>query len=226
MNRFAYIAGRNLRCRASSTTYNRPAHGVNNERLGSYSTKASELINHLPKLWISKMKNAFAWQDIDGDGYVTEKDMEVWEREMTKLFPDMSQERKEALAANKNGIWNHLLGAKGKGPDYKVTEDMYIEKFFHLTTMEGSEDMFKQEWGNIFTVMDINKDGVISKSELQLFFRSWNNPIGAIVAFTAIDENMDGVISREEFTKAGTEYYFNFTDETKPSNYMLGPLKF
>ena len=59
-----------------------------------------------------------------------------------------------------------------------------------------------------------------------VYFQSWKDPVGAIVAFTAIDQDMDGVISRDEFTKAGTEFYFNFTDESKPSKYLYGPLRY
>ena len=231
MNRFAYIAGRNLRYRAAGT-HNRlgalysAAHL--STQLGRYSTKASELKSVLPKLWVSKMKTVFAWLDVDGDGYIRERDFEVWEKEMTKLFPDMREEQREVLVSNRNAIWNDLMGGKGKGPENKFTEDMYMERLFYFTTQEGSEDKLKKEWGKSFMVMDINKDGVISKSEHRLFFHSCGkpDPIGAIVAFTAIDENMDGLITRDEFVKAGTEFFINFTDETKPSNYMFGPLKF
>ena len=75
-------------------------------------------------------------------------------------------------------------------------------------------------------LLDINNDGVISKSEHQLFFQSWKDPVGATTAFTAIDEDKDGAITRDEFTKAGTEFFFNFTDETKPSKHMFGPLRY
>ena len=170
------------------------------------------------------MKTSFSWLDIDDDGFLTENDFVTYEKEMNKLLPDASKEQKDILAANRKGVWNDIFGAKEKGPDYKITEDMYIEWLFYFTTQEGSEYMLRREWENCFGALDINKDGVISKSEHQIFFQSWNNPIGA--AFTAIDENMDGVISRDEFTKAGTEFLFNFTDETKPSKYMFGPLRY
>ena len=199
-------------------------------KVGRYSTEtvasASELKKALPKLWISKMKTAFACLDVDGDGYFTEKDITRLEEEMRKYFPDMSEEQRDILAANKRATWNDLFGGRGKGADYKITEDMYIERLFHVTTQEGAEEMVRLEWGNLFKVMDLNKDGMISKSEYAMFINSWKDPIGAIVGFTAIDANNDGVISREEFAKAGTEFFFNFTDESKPSKYMYGPLKF
>ena len=235
MNRFACIVKRCNRVlgtlTADSSHIGRIAPSIcpavsSITKVGRYSTTASELKDALPKFWISKMKTAFAWLDVDGDGYLTENDFAIWEEEMTKLCPDMSEEQRDILASNKRAVWNDLFGGRGKGADYKITEDMYIERLYYVTTLEGSEEMLRKEWERNFSVMDINKDGVISKTEHGLFFRSWKDPIGGIVAFTAIDENMDGVISREEYTKAGTEFLFNFTDESKRSKYMFGPLKF
>ena len=145
--------------------------------------------------------------------------------EINKLLP-LTKEQKDRLAANRKATWDIVYGGKGKGPDYKITEDMYIERCFHFTTQEGSEYMVRREWENLFGTLDFNNDGLISKSEHQVFFQSWKDPIGAIVAFTAVDQDMDGVISRDEFTKAGTEFFFNFTDESKPSKYMFGTLRY
>ena len=86
--------------------------------------------------------------------------------------------------------------------------------------------MIRREWGKNFTMMDVNKDGVISKLEHRRLFDAWkNDPIGTIVAFRAIDEDMDGMITRDEFIKAATEFFLNFTDKAKCSKYFFGPLK-
>ena len=190
------------------------------------TTSASELKKTLPKFWISKMKTAFACLDVDGDGNFTENDITHLEEEMRKYFPDMSEEHRDILAGNIRSTWNDIFGGRGKGADYKITEDMFIERMFYMATQEGCEEMFRLEWQKLFKVMDLNKDGLISKSEYGMFINSWKDPIGAMVGFTAIDENKDGVISREQFAKAGTEFFFNFTDESKPSKYMYGLLKF
>ena len=234
MNRFACIVRRNLsRSRAGRTLTNDKPRGVIYcpadrliARAGRYSTKASELKSALPKLWISKIKTAFALLDVNDDGYITEQDLIIWEEEMTKLFPNLSEEQKGILSSNRSGVWNDLFGGKEKGLEFKVTEDICIERFFFITTLEGGEDIIRKQWEKTFKVMDGNKDGVISKSEHRLFFESWKDPLAAIVAFTAIDQNMDGLITCNEFAEAGTEFIFNFTDETKSSNFMFGPLKF
>ena len=191
-----------------------------------YSTKARDLMKVLPELWIVKMKTAFDWLDVDGDGYLSEKDFAKWVKEMTRLFPDLSEEQKKILISMQSSLWDDMLGGKGKGSDYKITESMYIEKYFHIANEEGAENMIKKEWEKNFMVMDINGDGVISKTEHRRFFDAWKNfdPNCAIVSFTAIDENMDGEITCDEYVKAGTEFFFNFTDDTKPSKYFFGLL--
>ena len=191
-----------------------------------YSTKARDLIKVLPELWVVKMKTAFDWHDVDGDGSLTVKDFTNWVKEMTRLFPDLSEEQKKILISKQSSVWDDMLGGKGRGPDYRITESMYIERFYHIVNEEGAENIMKREWEKNFMVMDINSDGVISKTEHRRFFDAWKNfdPNGAIVSFTAIDQNMDGEITCDEYVKAGTEFFFNFTDETKPSKYFFGPL--
>ena len=69
-------------------------------------------------------------------------------------------------------------------------------------------------------------DGMISKAEHRCFFeaRKQIDPNGAIVAFSAIDQDMDGMISCDEYVEAAMEFFFNFSDETKPSKHFFGPL--
>ena len=190
------------------------------------STKASNLKKAIPKFWIMKMKTAFAYHDVDGDGYITEEDFIQWAKHMEKLFPSMSEEKRKILEEKQTRVWGDLLGGKGKGSDYKVTENLYIEKFFSVVNKEGAEDKMRKEWGDVFEVMDLNQDGVISKKEHRCFFEARKNvdPNGAIVAFSAMDTNMDGSITCDEYINAGVEFYFNFADETKPSKHFFGPL--
>lgn len=173
-----------------------------------------------------KMKTAFAYHDVNGDGYITEGDFVLWAKQMEKLFPNMSKEQKKTLEVKQKRVWGDLLDGKGKGPDYKVTESMYIEKFFNIVNKEGAEDKMRKEWRDVFEVMDLNQNGVISKKEHRLFFEARENidPNGATVAFSAIDQDSDGRITCDEYVNAGLEFYFNFADETKPSKHFFGPL--
>ena len=234
MNRFVFtFAGRNLpkavylRSIAVQNLYSPLSPSVCLlESRKAYSTKVSVLKKIVPEFWIMKMKTAFVWHDVNDKGYIIEQDFASFIEEMIKLFPDMTEEQKELLEAKHGRVWGDFLEGKGKGPDYKVTESMYIEKCFDIVNKEGAEDMVRKEWHNSFTYQDTNQDGVISKAEHRRFFEAMKHidPNGAIVAFSAIDKDMDGVISRDEYVEAAVEYFFNFSDETKPSKYFFGPL--
>ena len=228
MSRFVYTTVRNFP-RANRILANSRKPVPFPSLLGNrkYSVEASKLRNELPEFWILKMKSAFNWLDADGDGYLTEKDFISWTTEMANLFPDMTEEQKKLMVSNISDVWNNTFRGKEKGPDFKMTEDMYIETQFWLVGQEGAENMLRQKWSNTFTVMDVNQDGVISKAEHQRFFDAWNkvkDPVHATVAFAAIDEDMDGVITRDEYVNAAVEHQFNFTDETKRSKHFFGPL--
>ena len=238
MNRLLFSVGRSLPkylCRIpSGSSHPHPINAFvgleireySNSTKAKASAKANTLKKVIPEFWILKMKTAYVWLDVNGDGYITAEDFSIWIKEMARLFPDMNEEQKKILEAKHARVWGDLLDGEGKGPDYKVTENMFIEKFFHVMSKEGAEAMMRQEWNNNFTVMDVNQDGVISKEEHRCFFeaRKQVDPNGAIVAFSAIDKDRDGVITREEYVEAAMEYFFNFSDETKPSKHFFGPL--
>ena len=190
------------------------------------STKANNLKEIIPDFWIRKMKTAFAYHDVDGSGYITEKDFVNWAKQMEKRFPNMNKEKKKMLEEKQSRVWGGLLDGRGKGPDYKVTESMYIEKFFNVVNKEDAENKMRKEWRDVFEIMDVDQDGVISKHEHRRFFEARENvdPNGAIVAFSAMDKDMDGSITCEEYVNTGVEFYFNFADETKPSKHFFGPL--
>ena len=231
MNRFIFsvAAGRNLpKTTGIAASFNQrtvcpPAFLDTRKR---YSTKMRVLTKVVPEFWIMKMKTAFAWNDVNGDGYIKEEDFASWIRNMSELFPDMNEEQKKILEDKHEQVWGYLLDGKGKGPDYKVTESMYIEAIFNKISKEGAEAFMKKEWQKNFAVMDVNQDGVISKTEHRRFFeaRKHIDPNGAIVAFSAIDTDMDGAIGRDEYVEAAMEFFCNFSDETKPSKHFFGPL--
>ena len=91
MDRFVLtLAGRNLpkvylgRI-ATQNSFGPPACNSMLESRKGYSTKASVLKKVVPEFWIMKMKTGFAWNDVNGDGYITEEDFASWIKEMTKL---------------------------------------------------------------------------------------------------------------------------------------------
>ena len=192
----------------------------------STKAKANTLKKVIPEFWILKMKTAFAWHDVNGDGYITAEDFSNYIKETARSLPGMNEEQKKILESKHARVWGDFLDGEGKGPDYKVTENMFIEKIFHVMSKKGAEAMVRKAWNDNFTYMDVNQDGVISREEHRRLFeaRKHVDPNGAIVAFSAIDKDRDGVITREEYVEAAMEYFFNFSDETKPSKHFFGPL--
>ena len=71
-----------------------------------YSTQESNLNRILPELWIMKMKTAFMYHDLDGDGYLTEKDMAIWTQQLAIMFPG---EEKEVMEERQRLIWQKII---------------------------------------------------------------------------------------------------------------------
>ena len=87
MYRFGLTLGRQLpKATMVAAGPHRPA--IKAER---FSTKANDLNKLIPEFWVRKMKTAFRYHDLSGDGYVTEKDIAAWANELGKLFPDWSE---------------------------------------------------------------------------------------------------------------------------------------
>ena len=194
----------------------------------SFSTKANDLSKVIPEFWIRKMKTAFRYHDLNGDGKVTEKDIAAWANEYGKLFPDWSEEQKKDWEANQHHVWNVIAGGRGKteGSGYVVTESMFIENMFLMVSAEGAEARKRETFCGMFDLMDLDRDGKVSKKEHRRFYEATKNvnPNGAVVSFSAMDKNNNGMVTRDEYVEAAVEFFHNFADETKPSKHFFGPL--
>ena len=198
----------------------------------SFSTKANDLSKVIPEFWIRKMKTAFRYRDINGDGKLTEKDVAAWANELGKLFPEWSEEQKKDWEAKQNHMWNEIAGGRGKteGSGYVVTENMFIENIFLMVSAEGAEARYREAFGEVFELMDLDRDGKVSKKEHRRLREAAKNVDpnfdlnAAIVSFSAIDRDNDGIITRDEYVEAAMEFFYNFADETKPSKHFFGPL--
>ena len=193
-----------------------------------FSTKANDLKNLVPDFWIRKMKTAFRYHDLNGDGYVTEKDITLWANELGKLFPKWSEAQKKDWEAKQHQVWNDIAAGRGKtgGSGYVVTESMFIENMFNMASAEGAEARNRETFTGVFELMDLDRDGKVSKKEHRLLYEATKNvnPNGAVVSFSAMDKDNDGIITRDEYVDAALEFFHNFADETRPSKHFFGPL--
>ena len=90
---------------------------------------------------------------------------------------------------------------------YGITENMFIESMFLIVTADNAEASTREEIRGLFDLMDLDKDGKISKTEHRRWFEAMKSidPNASIVAFSAIDKDHDGVITREEYSEAHME---------------------
>ena len=170
------------------------------------------------------MKTAFMYHDLDGDGYLTEKDIAIWTQELAKMCPG---EEKEVTEARQSRVRHNIMACgKTEKSGYGITENMFIESMFLIVIADNAEASTREEIRGLFDLMDLDKDGKISKTEHRRWFEAMKSvdPNASIVAFSAIDKDHDGVITREEYSEAHMEFFFNFADETKPSKFFYGPL--
>ena len=108
MNRFLFTSvGRNLPkslCRISAgSSCPHPIYAFAGlEVRVKYSdftkAKANTLRKIIPEFWILKMKTAFAWHDVNGNGYITAEDFSSYIKEMVRLFPNMNEENSGSQA--------------------------------------------------------------------------------------------------------------------------------
>lgn len=74
----------------------------------------------------------------------------------------------------------------------------------------------------IFSILDANHNGQISKSEYQQFCVAVGlNEKDAKTAFIHLDRNADGYISRDEYIQASQDFYVS-EDVNAPGNLLYG----
>ena len=174
------------------------------------------------------MKTAFRYHDLDGNGYVSQKDINLWASELGKRFPEWGETQKKDWETKQHQIWSDIAAGQGTsdGNGYMVTENMFIENMFVMVSGEGAEAHNRETFRGVFQLMDLDDDGKVSKTEHRRLYEATKNvsPHGAIVSFSAMDRDNDGMITCDEYVDCALEFFHNFADDTKPSKHFFGPL--
>jgi Ca2+-binding EF-hand superfamily protein len=172
--------------------------------------------------WLSKMRTYFQRIDFDKDGEITRKDFES----MAQRFIDsgkLNKEHHEDLMKTLCSVWDTYLSAVGGGNSIK--QDAFIEAMKKLVHDPKLKETLQGPLPLFFHAVDSNYDGLISKDEFVKFFEILGlDPALAPASFEAIDDNHDGNISLDEFKMAGTDFFMEEKDESKPSKLLWGPL--
>ena len=182
---------------------------------------AAEIKKTVPELWVRKIKTFFAFYDVNGDGVLTDEDNRMFEG-MVVANARANNAREEDIKRFKSRLETLWVGNFAGGQEqYQWTENNFIEVMYESVNRTGSEAHFRDVANDLFDLSDLNQDGTITKETYRAM--RGGDP-WTIVAFSAMDVNKDGHITREEFVQAYMDFFFNFTDDTNPSKYLMGPL--
>ncbi|XP_013398984.1 sarcoplasmic calcium-binding protein [Lingula anatina] len=166
--------------------------------------------------WKRKMRTVFRALDVNGDGCITQGDMEEMNRR-TAEYMNLDDDKTKTMLNQRRTYWGD------KGPD-KIFEDEFVES--HLLKM--NEIKFREFWfdtlSSRFQMMDLNGDGLISTDEHAAMFYSYKIPTEhSKKVFDMLDIDNDGFISVEEFAHASSEFWFTENPDNK-FNEFFGPL--
>ncbi|MEW9528530.1 EF-hand domain-containing protein [Microbispora sp. NPDC049125] len=165
-----------------------------------------------------KVIGVFRAMDVDGDGRLTEADFQALAHRWTAVAGSVDPER---LTSIMTGWWPVLRAVSGPDGDNAVTLDEV------LLVVEGLGEAVDAVSGTadaMFEAIDLNGDGLISRSEYGALIETWNGTPAAIdEVFPRLDLDGDGHLTRDEFRTHWTEFWAG-DDPDAPGTYVFGAL--
>ncbi|MFF8196565.1 EF-hand domain-containing protein [Streptomyces bobili] len=167
----------------------------------------------------------FRGADVDGDGFITQKDV----RAMSERYiaargtaPDAVTARQ--LTEQMDGFWTHVIAPMDQDGDGKVDLREMTEGFRRVLTDPALYPQQIEPVSNcFFDLVDLNADGKIDQVEFQQMFDSVAGVSGEDCAtvFAALDRDGSGALDRAEFHQALTEFFYG-NDPDAPANHLFG----
>ncbi|XP_013414254.1 sarcoplasmic calcium-binding protein [Lingula anatina] len=177
------------------------------------------------EIWLKKMRTLFERCDADGNKYLSKEDfiqMAQRDAEYNSLKED-DPKAKEVREARLSAWKNAVLRGQGNPDTDRVTKEDFVQNVLCAANSPWREQ-YPAITKAIFNALDVNDDGIISKSEHAGFYYAYRIPLDLSPgAFDAIDTNKDGEISLEEFTRAFIDFFLG-EDPNSPHNTFYGPL--
>jgi len=172
-----------------------------------------------------KFSYVFNWFDQNGDGFVTQEDIEKMSHLFSLLAEENDQKNKDAMNQGFMNWWNLLLDAREDKMSEKIAKQEFI-RIMHAVVIAPNN--FEKAVGNIVDgllgALDRDGSGTLSQDEYVGMYKALGIPPStSSEAFKRLDRNGDGQISREEFNQALSEYYLS-ADPNAPGNWLLGPV--
>ena len=175
-------------------------------KLTSYSRTLSTFTDS--PVWVGKMKTGFSSLDLNKDGFADDRDVAQIAKSIAKYKtedPAFEQECYEQLKKST------CYGIVAKG----VTADEYVEGMKKFVSLPDAKERIKQTADMIFSVIDVNQDGVITFEELSNYGKTValmdDDMVDLIDVYEASDLNKDGVVDPDEFRIMYEKMYL--TDE-------------
>ncbi|MEV4943258.1 EF-hand domain-containing protein [Streptomyces zaomyceticus] len=167
----------------------------------------------------------FRGADIDGDGFITQRDV----RMMSERYIDARGAAPDSAAARMltdgmDGFWTNVIAPMDQDGDGKVDLREMTEGFRRVLTdpalypqqIEPVTDCF-------FALVDLDGDGRIDRAEFQQMFDAVAGVPGedCDAVFAALDQDGSGALDRAEFHRAVTEFFYG-NDPDAPANHLFG----
>ncbi|MBE1573715.1 EF-hand domain-containing protein [Amycolatopsis roodepoortensis] len=165
-----------------------------------------------------KISGVFAAMDVDGDGFLQERDFQA-------LADRWARRRGQGDERRLTGImlswWTTLLAASDLDRDDKVTLD---EVLLVVDKLPDTPEAVTATADAMFEAIDENGDGLISAAEYRRLIEVWNGrPTDTDATFPLLDADGDGMLSRDEFAALWLEFWAG-DDAQAPGTLVFGPL--
>ncbi|AXE83687.1 MULTISPECIES: EF-hand domain-containing protein [unclassified Streptomyces] len=159
-----------------------------------------------------RLRRRFDMWDKNGDGTIERSD---WADEAQRILASFgeseSSPKGRALTDAYLGMWDHLAGQAGIGPDGTLSFGEFAAvaaKQVLERGQDGFDEVLRPTIGAIANLCDTDGDGQVSPQE----FQRWMHAIGsdeatAQTAFELIDSDGDGQLSVEELIAAVHRYH-------------------
>jgi Ca2+-binding EF-hand superfamily protein len=172
-----------------------------------------------------KFEYVFTWFDQNGDGWITQDDMEKISKLFSDLADDPDQKNKDLMHKGFMNWWKLLLDAREDEVNEKVGKEEFI-RIMHAVVIhpQNFEIAIGYIVDGLLGALDRDGSGSLSQEEYVGMYNALGiPPTTSSESFKRLDRDGSGQITHKEFNQALVEYYLS-ADPKAPGNWLLGPM--